>query len=75
MANDERVKWLDPELVERAGLTRKQRDALELWDPASRTSGGYRTVGMILGVSYETARDHIKAGLRKIEIAMREPAE
>lgn len=63
------------ELVELAGLTDRQREALELWNPdPDKTSGGYRTVALAMGCSMSTVRQHIAAGLAKLERVLDEPA-
>jgi len=61
---------LDPEIVKRAGLTAKQLEALELYDPGNF---GYRSVAMALDISMGAAHDRIREGIRKLEKAMREP--
>lgn len=55
---------LDPELVERAQLTERQRQALEFYDGRNY---GYRAVAREMDISFEGARGLVRAGLRKIE--------
>jgi hypothetical protein len=62
---------LDPELVEAAGLTRRQQEALEFYDGRNY---GYRAVARELDIQFESARGLVRAGLAKIERATR-PAD
>jgi Sigma-70, region 4 len=59
---------LDPALIDDAKLTPRQVDALERYDGRNY---GYRHVGQELGISFETARGIVRAGLRKVELATR----
>jgi hypothetical protein len=65
---------IDPELVEAAGLTDRQRQALEFYDGRNF---GYRAVARELDIQLESARGLVRAGLAKIERATRpeQPAE
>jgi DNA-directed RNA polymerase specialized sigma24 family protein len=62
---------LDPDLVERAGLTPRQTQALEFYDGRDF---GYRAVARELGISFSTARDLVRDGLRKVEQVTKAPA-
>lgn len=52
------------DLIERAGLTEKERAAFLLYDPGVR---GYRSVGLALGISKTSAEDRIARA--KIKLA------
>lgn len=60
---------LDPDLIEQAGLTSRQVQALEFYDGRDF---GYRAVARELDISREAARDLVRSGLRKIEKLTRE---
>ena len=60
---------LDPELVKAAGLTAKQVEALELYNPGRF---GYKSVAQALHISRAAARDRIEVGIDKIERATKE---
>lgn len=59
---------LDQAELDRAGVTKKEREALELYNRGSR---GYRSVALALDISPSTARDRIGRAIRKIEKAER----
>ena len=67
-----RLPGIDDETLARAGLTAKQTLALSLYVPGER---GYRSVALGLDISRDAARDRIREGLRKLEVAMRPPTE
>ena len=58
---------ISDDVLERAGLTQKQLDAVRLY----AGDAGYKRVAMAMDVSRDAARHHITAGLRKLEKAMR----
>lgn len=60
---------LDPTLIESAGLTSRQVQALEFYDGRNF---GYWAVARELDISRSAARDLVRAGLRKIERSTRE---
>jgi hypothetical protein len=62
---------LDPKLVEAAGLTPRQREAVEWYDGQNQ---GYRFVARQLDVTFESARGTVRTALFKLERAMRAPA-
>ena len=55
---------LDDDLVQRAKLTDRQKQALEFYDGRNF---GYRAVARELDISFESARGLVRAGLRKVE--------
>lgn len=59
---------LGADLIEKAGLTDRQVQALEFYDGRNY---GYRAVARELDISREAARDLVRAGLRKVEKATR----
>jgi DNA-directed RNA polymerase specialized sigma24 family protein len=63
---------LSPELLLRAGVTRKELEALLLYDPGK---AGYKRVAEALDIAPETARDRIRRGIRKLERATRSSAD
>jgi hypothetical protein len=68
-----RIPGLSPQLQERAGLTHRQAECLSLWNPdPGKRAGGYRSVGMVLGITHGSVKDNIDRALAKIEAAMRE---
>jgi len=63
-----KLTGVDIEQLATAGVTRKEYDALRLYE---RGRAGYRTVGMALGIAPETVVGRIARGIRKIEEASR----
>ena len=59
---------LDPKLAEKAGLTERQKQALEFYDGKNY---GYKYVARELDISRDGARHLVKEGLRKIEKTLR----
>jgi len=59
---------LDPELVIRAGLTGKEREALEL---KLGSNYGTRVIADTLGISRTTVQDRLRSALNKLERATR----
>lgn len=60
---------LDQHQLDRAGVTVKEREALELYNPQG--GRGYRTVALALDISPSTCRDRIGRAVRKLEKAGR----
>jgi DNA-binding CsgD family transcriptional regulator len=60
---------LTAELVERAGLTEKELEALRLWHPGQY---GYDRIAESLDISKRTVRQRIRSGMQKLERATRE---
>jgi hypothetical protein len=58
-------------VLERAGLTAKQLDALKLY----AGQRGYKSIALALDISRDAARDRIRGGLRALELAMVRRAE
>lgn len=56
-------------MLARAALTDKQIQALQLYNPPHR---GYRSVALALDIAFPTARDHVRAGLARLEKALRQ---
>ena len=62
---------IDPKLVAKAKLTDRQVEALQFYDGKNY---GYRAVARELDCRRDNARYLVREGLRKIELALREPA-
>lgn len=63
---------LPAEQVAEAGLTEKQRQAVEM---KVGLGWGYTRIGLALGIQREGAREHLRKGLLKLERVTRQEAE
>lgn len=71
-ANSPRPPRINRHLLDQAGVTSREQQALTLWDPSpGKRTGGYRTVALALDISPAAARDRIQRALRKLERHLR----